>query len=133
MKTNYVKRTALAVVGSFCLGIICTAGISRGAEKKSEAPAPSGDTATLRVSRTASIGSGITVNLSIDGKLTMTIGQGRSYKGPVTAGKHVISVAPDPNLTGQQPNKVEINAEKGQTYSFTVGSKSGKIELVKKP
>ncbi|HEY4282470.1 MAG TPA: hypothetical protein VGM62_05345 [Chthoniobacterales bacterium] len=134
MKTHYVKRTALAVVGSVCLGVICTAGISRGAEKKSEAPAQnSGDMATLRVARTPSVGSGITVNLSIDGKLIMTVGQGRSYRGPLTPGKHVISVAPDPNLTGQQPNKVEVNAEKGQSYSFNVGAKSGKIELTKKP
>jgi len=134
MKTPYVKRTALAVVGGVCLGMICTAGISWAAEKKSEAPAQnSGEMAKVIVGRTPSVGSGITVNLSIDGKLTMTLGQGRRYHGTLAPGKHVISVTPDPNLSGQQPNKVEINAEKGQTYSFNVGSKSGKIELTKIP
>ena len=69
MKTHYVKRSAFAVAGALCLGIIFTATISWAAEKKSEAPAQnSGDMAQLIVGRNPSVGSGITVTLSVDGK-----------------------------------------------------------------
>jgi len=68
-----------------------------------------------------------------DRKDLINLTQGRSYHGPLSVGKHVISVAPHPNLAAQQPDKMEFSADKGHTYSFSVTSKSGKITLVKAP
>ena len=87
--------------------------------------------AQLVVVRTASVGSGVTASISVDGKDLVTLGNGRSFRGSVSPGKHVISVTAYPNLTGQQANKTEFTAEKGRTYSFSVSSKSGKVVLIK--
>lgn len=130
MKKHFITKTVLAALVCACLGILCCATIY-GAEKKSAAPAPGGDTAQLIVTRSPSVGSGIFVSISVDGNKVLTLTQGRRYVGSVSAGKHVLTCVPEPNLSGQVPNKTEFTAEKGQTYVFTASRKSGDIVLMK--
>ena len=133
MKTHYLKKNAATALVCLGLGMLCWTSSSNGAAQKKEAPGHGGggDMAQLVLVRTPSVGSGVAATIAIDGKELVNLTQGRSYKGPVAAGKHVISVNPHPNLTGQQPHKTEFTAEKGQTVSFKVGSKSGKVMLEK--
>jgi hypothetical protein len=134
MKTHYIKNNAAAALVCLGLGMLCWATASHAASKKSEAPAQaSGDMAKLVIVRTASVGSGIAATIALDGKDLVNLTQGISYRGALSAGKHVISVTPHPNLSGQSPTKTEFTAEKGHTYSFKVGSKSGKVMLEQTP
>ena len=132
MKTYLFKKHAVTALACVCLGIICCTTIY-GAEKgkKAAAPAASGDTANLVITRSPSVGSGIFVAISLDGNKLVTLTQGRRYSGTVPAGKHVITCVPDPNLSGQVVNKTEFTAEKGQTYAFTATRKSGDVVLMK--
>src|SRR5690349_17967610 len=98
MKKKHFGRIALTGSICVCLGIIFCTATSQAAPKKSEAPSQnSGDMAQLVVIRTASVGSGINATISLDGKDLITLTRGRSFRGSVAPGKHVISVTPDPN------------------------------------
>src|SRR2546423_34005 len=119
MKKNHFEKSALTRFVCLCLGVICCLATSYAAPKKSDAAAQSSDGGTLVVSRNPSVGSGIFVSISVDGKQVTTLSQGRRYQGALSPGKHVISLIPDPNLGGQRPNKVEITVEQGHTYSFS--------------
>ena len=134
MKIHYFKKNAAAALVCLGLGIFCCGTTSHAAEKKSDTPAQnSSDMAQIVVVRTPSVGSGIAAAISVDGKDVVNLTKGKSYRGSLSAGKHVISVTPHPNLSGQQPNKTEFTAEKGRTYSFSVSSKSGNVVLLKNP
>ena len=134
MKKNYFGKNALTALACVCVGIICCASSSDAATKKSDAPAPGGDAGTFIVNRTDSVGSGIDITVLVDGNRVTTLLRGRRYKGTLPAGKHVISVMPEPNTSGQGANKAEVTVEKGHTYSFSAArDKSGKIVLVKSP
>ena len=135
MKTHYVKKNAVMALVCVCLGIICYAATSHAASKKSDAAAQgNSDMAQLVVARNDSVGSGIDITLSVDGKSVMTLIRGRTFRGSLPPGQHVLSVRPEPNLTGQRANQAEVNAEKGHTYSFAVARQSnGTIVLLKKP
>ena len=116
-----------------CLGLICGTATCDGATKKAEAAAQGGEAGSpITVNRTASVGSGVFVGVSVDGKRVKTLMKGSIYKGTLSPGKHVISIMADPNTTGQREVKVEIIAEKDRAYSFIVSrDKSGQLALTK--
>lgn len=132
MKKQYLKKKAVAGMIGLCLGIICFAISSNAAQKKTDAPAPgASDGGSLVITRSPSVGSGIFVNLFADGKQFATLSNGRRYTGTLPAGKHILAVIGDPNLSGQQQNKIEVMVEKGKAYSFSVSRKNGNIVLIK--
>ena len=140
MKRNYLGKNVLLKSVALCCAMVCIAGTSYAAEKKSDKPAKSDQAAQsneqasrISVTRTASVGSGVDVDLSIDGKRVKTLLQGSRYSGTLTPGKHTISVMPKPNTLGQREERMEITAEKGHSFAFTIGhDKSGKLVLQKK-
>ena len=134
MKKNSISDILLALV-CICSGLICFTATCDGATKKWDAAAQSTEAGSLiTVSRSASVGSGFFLGLSIDGKRVKTLMKGSVYRGTLSPGKHVISVMPDPNTSGQRENKMEVLAEKDRSYSFTATrGKSGEIVLVKNP
>jgi hypothetical protein len=102
MKKQNLKKTAVAGMIGLCLGIICFATSSNAAQKK-ETVAASGANdgmANLVISRNPSVGSGIFVNVSADGKQLITLSSGRRYSGTLSPGKHVLSVIGDPHVFG---------------------------------
>jgi hypothetical protein len=132
MKKQYLRRNAAAGIVAVCLAIVCSVTSSHGATKKSDADAAgANDGASFVVTRSASVGSGVSVNLAVDGKQVAIIGNRGRYRGTLAPGKHVLSVTGDPNLSGQGPNKLEVTVEKGKSYGFVANSKNGKIVLVK--
>ena len=130
MKKHYIIKTALAGLVCACSGItVCAINSSAMA-----APTPaSTEGAAFTVARAPSVGSGIFVSISVDGKQLTTLSQGKSYRGTLAPGKHVLSLVPDPNLSGQRPFKLELTVENGKTYSFRATRKSGDIILVRNP
>jgi hypothetical protein len=131
MNKKYVGRKAVVGMLGLCLGMVFLVTSANGAAKKADAAAEgASDGATLMVTRSASIGSGVSVNLSVDGKQVSIMGNRGHYKGTLSPGKHVLSVVPDPNTGALGATKLEVTAEKGKSYSFSVHSKNGKLELV---
>ena len=65
------------------------------------------------------MGTGLFLNVSVDGKKVGIAGQGQSYSGSLSPGAHVVSVILEPNQMDLRPTKKSITAKKGQTYSYT--------------
>src|SRR5690348_3555223 len=113
---NYFqKNVALVCV---CAALVTGVAPCYGASKPAASTQAGEAGSSIVVKRSASVGSGVRVSLSIDGKPVKTLLQGRHYQGTLSPGKHVISVSPDPNTSGQRPNNVEVMAENGHSYSF---------------
>jgi hypothetical protein len=130
MNKHHVRKNAVVGMLGLCLSMFFLAVSADGAAKKADAAAgAASDGATLSITRSASIGSGVSVNVSVDGKQVASMGNRGHYRGTLSPGKHVLSVVPDPD-TGSGAAKVEVTAEKGKSYSFSVHSKNGKLELV---
>ena len=135
MKRNNSIKNVLAGLVCGSLALVCCTTVCDGATKKSEAAAPSSEAGSpITVNRTASVGSGVFVGVSVDGKRVKTLMKGSIYKGTLSPGKHVISIVADPNTSGQREVKVEVTAEKDRAYSFVVSrDKSGQLALTKNP
>jgi hypothetical protein len=134
MNRNYFGKNVLLKSAALGVALICCASTSYAESKKKEAaPAQSSEASSaITVKRKPSVGSGVDVDVTIDGKRVRTLIKGSTYRGTVSAGKHTISVAPKPNTTGQREEKMEFTAEKGQAVSFSVAhDKSGKLVLEK--
>jgi hypothetical protein len=135
MKKNNSIKNVLAGVVCVYLGLICGTATCGGATKKPDAAASGSEAGSaVTVNRSPSVGSGVFVTLSVDGKRVKTLIKGSVYRGTLPPGKHVLSVLPDPNTTGQRENKVELTVEKDHAYSLIVArSKAGELVLTKSP
>ncbi|MEO8044749.1 MAG: hypothetical protein ABI674_07570 [Spartobacteria bacterium] len=72
----------------------------------------------LLIVRSANLGT-VVVNVQIDGKQTARINFGGSYDEPLSAGPHVITVAPTSSREHAVPNETKLTVQPGQTYKFT--------------
>jgi hypothetical protein len=81
--------------------------------------APSKNAGRLTIERAANFGSGLTLNVSIDGAQVATLVEGRSYNGALSAGQHVLTLSVDPNTGGFPPTTKRLTVQAGQTYAFT--------------
>lgn len=133
MNRYYFGKNVLLKSAALGVALICCAATSNAKSKEAAPAAPSTQAdSKLTVNRKPSVGSGIDVALSVDGKRVKTLMQGSRYTGTLSAGKHTLSVMPKPNTTGQREEKIEVTAEKGQALSYSVvHDKAGKLALVK--
>ena len=77
--------------------------------------------ARLIVQRAANFGNEIAVDLSIDGKRVAYIQRDHRYDGFVSAGRHVLTVLPMPNVDLRRPTSLRVTVRPGRTYIFTAG------------
>ena len=77
--------------------------------------------AHLIVQRAPNFGNEIAVDLSIDGKRVAYIQRDHRYDGFVSAGRHVLTVLPMPNVDLRRPTSLRVTARSGRTYIFTAG------------
>src|SRR6266496_3676851 len=75
--------------------------------------------ARLIVQRAANFGNEIAVDLSIDGKRVAYIQRDHRYDGFVSAGRHVLTVLPMPNVDLRRPTTLRVTVRPGRTYIFT--------------
>ena len=85
----------------------------------------------LMVKRVANFGDRISLSLSIDGKEVSRLGEGQSYDGSLSPGRHIISATVVPNLVYSPVWRKEVSVQSGQTYSFTAIWQGQKMVLVK--
>jgi hypothetical protein len=85
--------------------------------------------ARLIVRRDPGLGNYLIAHLRIDGVPVAAIGYGRTYRGFLPPGRHVLSLLPTPNPRWPTPSAMILDARSGQTYSFTLIGNSGYLIL----
>ena len=65
------------------------------------------------------MGTGLFLDVSVDGQNVGTLGVGETYRGTLSAGQHVVSVLLRPNQLNLPPTKKTLTVVKGQTYTLT--------------
>jgi hypothetical protein len=82
--------------------------------------APAGQNAAqLIVRRSPNMGTGLFLDVSIDGTNVAALPKGQTYRGTLSPGQHVISVLLRPNGLNLPPTKKTLTVAKGQTYDLT--------------
>ena len=119
----------MLIVASLAIGLFPGHPINASAAgKASPAPAQNAPAAgRLVIMRSATLGPTI-VGLKIDGTEVAQLSYNRSYKAPLAAGPHTLTVYPVVSLEGAKPTEIRVNVEPGKTYTFTAARKD--IQLV---
>lgn len=65
------------------------------------------------------MGTGLFLDVSVDGANVATLGMGRTYRGSLSPGQHVVSVILRPNQLKLPPTQKTLTVVKGQTYTLT--------------
>jgi ABC-type molybdate transport system substrate-binding protein len=81
--------------------------------------APAASPGSLTIYRAANLGTGVFLDINIDGANAATVGMGQTYTGSLSPGTHQISVLLRPNLLFLAPTKKTLMVEGGRTYAFT--------------
>lgn len=88
------------------------------------------DPARLIIRRIPNLGNNVIVELRIDGGPITSLGYGRTYKGFLRPGPHVLSVRAAPRAKWLTPWQMTLDARSGHIYSFTAtGDHSGNLVL----
>ena len=119
-KFNY-HYCVLLIAALACAGLSgCeTSGTAApGATASVAAPASQGG-AQLVIRRSPNLGTGLFLDIKIDGVSMGSVGYGQTYRGPLSPGQHTVSVIVRPNMLFLSPTKKTLTAVKGQTYTLT--------------
>jgi len=75
--------------------------------------------ARLIVQRAPNFGTEVVVHLEIDGRKVAEIQRDHRYEGFASAGRHVLTVSPMPNVERRRPTSLGVTMRSGRTYIFT--------------
>jgi hypothetical protein len=89
-----------------------------GATASVAAPAGQG-AAQLIIRRAPNMGTGLFLDVSIDGTGVGALSMGETYRGSLSPGQHVVSVILRPNQLNLPPTQKRLTVVKGQTYRLT--------------
>lgn len=109
----------IVTLGFISLSGCGTTGTGTSSSTSAASTIASADSGRLVIRRIPNIGSGLVLNVSIDGKQAGSVRKGQTYNGSLSAGPHVVSVLLTPNRLHLAPTEKRITVEKGQTYTFT--------------
>jgi hypothetical protein len=112
MKT-FSYYSCVLVIAALACGVVTSAAIA------SPAAPPSSNAAQLIIRRAPNMGTGLFLDVSIDGTRVGAVSMGQTYRGTLSPGKHVVSVILRPNQLNLPPTKKTLTAVKGQTYDLT--------------
>jgi hypothetical protein len=73
----------------------------------------------LIIRRAPNLGTGLFLDVSIDGVRAGAVGYGQTYDGPLSPGQHRVSVLLRPNQLFLSPTQKTVTVESGKTYVFT--------------
>ncbi|HEV2715401.1 MAG TPA: hypothetical protein VGU64_09075 [Terriglobales bacterium] len=110
--------TALALTCAALSGCETSGTADPGATTSVAGPA-SQNAARLIIRRAANMGTGLFLDIDIDGASVGSIGMGQIYRGSLLPGQHVVSVLLRPNQLNLPRTQKTLTVEKGQTYALT--------------
>jgi hypothetical protein len=121
MKTFSYYSCVLVIAALVCAGLSgCETSGTAAPGATASVAAPAGQNAAqLIIRRSPNMGTGLFLDVSIDGANVGTVPMGQTYRGSLSPGQHVISVILRPNQLHLSPTKKTLTAVKGQTYDFT--------------
>jgi hypothetical protein len=76
------------------------------------------------------MGTGLFLDIKIDGVSMGSIGVGETYRGPVSPGQHTVSVLLRPNQLNLSPTQKSFTVAKGQTYRLTAAWQGQTVVLL---
>jgi hypothetical protein len=121
MKKSCYNCYVLLMAAVACAGLAgCETSGTAGPGATASVTAPaSQDAARLVIRRAANMGTGLFLDVSVDGRNVGTLGVGETYRGTLSPGQHVVSVLLRPNQLNLPPTQKTLTVVKGQTYRFT--------------
>ena len=121
----FVRGNLLAIMKKFngYVLLIVTLALACGVVTTAAAASPAAparpNPGRLIIYRAPNLGTGLFLDVNIDGANAGTITMGRTYRGSLSPGKHEISVIVRPNQLFLSPTKKSLMVEGGKTYVFT--------------
>ncbi|PYK58934.1 MAG: hypothetical protein DME43_10055 [Verrucomicrobia bacterium] len=108
-----------------------TGALSTASASTASMPASSSKNAgRLIIQRAANMGTGLVLNVSIDGKQVAALPRGQTYSGSISPGQHVVSVLLVPNQLNLPPTQKRLSVQAGQTYNFTAMWQGNRVLLM---
>jgi hypothetical protein len=119
-KLNY-HSCILLIAALACAGLSgCETSSTAAPGATASLAAPTGQgAAQLVIRRDPNMGTGLFLDIKIDGVKVGALSMGETYRGSLSPGKHVVSVILRPNQLNLPPTKKTLTAVKGQTYMLT--------------
>ena len=99
--------------------LACAGFLASGTSSAATREQPGTNPGRLIIYRAANLGTGVFLDVNIDGANAATIGMGQTYTGSLSPGKHAITVILRPNMLFLSPTQKTLTVESGQTYAFT--------------
>lgn len=96
-----------------------TSGTAAPGSAASVAAPTSQGAAQLVIRRAPNMGTGLFLDIKIDGVRVGALSMGQTYRGTLSPGQHVVSVILRPNQLSLPPTKKSLTVVKGQTYTLT--------------
>src|SRR6202035_275253 len=117
MKTFSYYSGVLVIAALACAGLSgCETSGTAAPGATASVTAPAGqNTAQLIIRRDPNMGSGLFLDVKIDGARVAALSMGQKYRGALSPGQHVISVLLRPNQLNLAPTKKTLTIAKGQT------------------
>jgi hypothetical protein len=121
MKTFSYYSCVLVIAALACAGLSgCETSGTAAPGATASVTAPAGQNAAqLIIRRAPNMGTGLFLDVSIDGANVGALSTGETYRGTLSPGQHVISVLLRPNQLNLPPTKKTLAVVKGQTYTLT--------------
>ena len=119
-KLNY-HSCVLLIAALACAGLSgCETSSTAAPGATASVAAPTGQgAAQLVIRRAPNMGTGLFLDIKIDGAKVGALSMGETYRGSLSPGKHLVSVILRPNQLNLPPTKKTLNVVKGQTYNLT--------------
>jgi hypothetical protein len=119
-KLNY-HSCVLLIAALACAGLSgCETSSTAAPGATASVAAPTGQgAAQLIIHRAPNMGSGLFLDVKIDGTRVGALSVGETYRGTLAPGQHAISVIVRPNALNLPPTKKTLTVVKGQTYMLT--------------
>ena len=121
MKTFSYYSCVLVIAALACAGLSgCETSGTAAPGATASVTAPAGQNAAqLIIMRAPNMGTGLFLDVKIDGARVGGLAMGETYRGTLSSGQHVISVLLRPNGLNLPPTKKTLTVVKGQTYTLT--------------
>ena len=76
------------------------------------------------------MGTGLFLDIKIDGVSVGSVGVGETYRGPLSPGHHTVAVILRPNQLSLSPTRKSFTLAKGQTYTLTAAWQGQTVVLL---